>query len=164
MVDEIFFEVQGVAQTAGSKRAFALTRRDGSIIRRPGRDGRPGAPIINVTDDNRRSRGWKETVAWSARRALGQMPLLAGPLEVEFTFFRVRPKSHFLKDGSLSKEGHDTPYPATKPDALKLARAAEDALTGIIWNDDAQIVTEVLRKRWDGCARMTVKVWWGDAI
>lgn len=32
------------------------------------------------------------------------------------------------------------------PDVLKLARGVEDALTGIVWRDDAQIVNESLSK------------------
>ena len=32
------------------------------------------------------------------------------------------------------------------PDVLKLARGVEDALTGIVWRDDAQIVNESLNK------------------
>jgi Holliday junction resolvase RusA-like endonuclease len=39
-------------------------------------------------------------------------------------------------------------YPTTRPDALKLARAAEDALTGIIWTDDAVTVDLTIKKRY----------------
>lgn len=155
----IEFTAFGLSQPAGSKRAFALRRKDGSIVTRPG-----GAPVVSVTDDNPKSKGWKDTVAWAAREALppGAHALLSGPLKVEFTFFRQRPKGHFRKDGSLSTEGLSKPYPTSKPDALKLARAAEDALTGIVWTDDALIVTEVLRKRWGDPPRMYVKISWDD--
>jgi len=39
---------------------------------------------------------------------------------------------------------------------LKLARAVEDALTGVIWADDAQIVDEVIRKRY---GRPCLQIW-----
>ena len=57
-------------------------------------------------------------------------------------FHRRRPASHYRANGEMHR------YPVTRPDALKLARAVEDALTGIIWLDDAQIVEEHLTKRW----------------
>jgi Holliday junction resolvase RusA-like endonuclease len=38
--------------------------------------------------------------------------------------------------------------PPVKPDVLKLARAVEDAMSGIIYKDDAQIVTERLCDRY----------------
>ena len=34
------------------------------------------------------------------------------------------------------------------PDVLKLARAVEDALSGVCYSDDALIVEEALRKVW----------------
>jgi predicted short-subunit dehydrogenase-like oxidoreductase (DUF2520 family) len=41
---------------------------------------------------------------------------------------------------------------------LKLARGVEDALTGIVWRDDAQIVVEHLEKRYGSPARCEVRV------
>ena len=42
-------------------------------------------------------------------------------------------------------------YPITKPDATKMLRAVEDAMTGIAWLDDAQIVRQVVTKRYAEC-------------
>ena len=148
----IAFTVNGECRPAGSKRAFVLRRRDGSLVTRTN-----GAPIVNVTDDNAKSKGWKQTIGWAAREAAKDAPLLRGPLEVEFTFYRPRPNGHNGKRG-LTKSGRETPFPISRPDALKLARAAEDALSGVLWNDDAQIVTETLRKRWGEPARVEVMV------
>ena len=39
-------------------------------------------------------------------------------------------------------------YHTTKPDALKLARSTEDALTGIVWADDAQTAVLEISKRY----------------
>lgn len=51
-------------------------------------------------------------------------------------------------------------YPAVKPDATKLVRAVEDALTGICWRDDAQIVNQDVRKRYadTGSARVEIAI------
>lgn len=126
------FTVVGHPEPAGSKRAF---QRGGRIV---------------VVDDNPKSRVWKETVALVARAAMQRAgwKLLEGPLWVEMTFRRARPKSHFRTNGELSLEGLRNEYPATKPDALKLARAVEDSLSGIAYRDDALIVSERLRKEW----------------
>lgn len=150
----IRFTVLGIAQTAGSKRAFVLKRKDGSFVTRPG----SGAPVVNVTDDNAKSKDWRRSVAWAAREVLPRgAELMRGALAVQFTFYRSRPKGHFGASG-LSRAGRESPYPTTRPDVLKLARAAEDALTGVVWADDAQIVHEVLRKEWGEPARLEVEI------
>jgi len=138
----IRFVVLGKAQTAGSKRAMTYKRKDGSLVTRP-----DGSPVIGVMDDNPKSTSWKKQVAWAAREE-HKGKLLEGPLAVSMYFHRPRPKGHFKKDGSLSKLGVETPFPATLPDVLKLARAVEDALTGVVWCDDAQICVERLEKLW----------------
>lgn len=149
----IAFTVFGEPRTAGSKRAFALKRRDGSLVTRPN-----GSPIINVTDDNVKSKSWRHDVAWMARKIVGSMrELLGGPIRVSFTFYRPRPKGHFGKSG-LNGAGRASFYPTTKPDVLKLARAVEDALTGVIWRDDALIVDEHLRKLWGEPARVEIEI------
>ncbi len=45
-----------------------------------------------------------------------------------------------------------------KPDATKLVRALEDALTRIVWKDDAQVVTQVVHKRFGEPERAEVYV------
>lgn len=127
----ITFFIPGIPKTAGSKRAFM----------------RPGMRFPVVVDDCKQSRPWKSHVTMVAHEALPlEFGLLTGPLKLTLAFQRTRPKGHFKKDGSLSTEGHRNPFPTQKPDVLKLARAVEDALTQIVWADDAQIVQEVLSK------------------
>ena len=150
----ISFSVLGIAQTAGSKRAFVLRRRDGSLVTRNG-----GSPIVNVTDDNARSKDWKRSVAWAAREAVGSgfVPLRC-PLEVEFTFYRVRPQSHKVGKAGPNKGWREHPFPNSRPDVLKLARAVEDSLQGVLYHDDSQIVSETLRKRWGDAPRVEIIV------
>ena len=71
---------------------------------------------------------------------------MEGALTVEFVFFVPRPKGHKRKDGTIRDTAPQ--FPTTKPDALKLARSTEDALTGIVWHDDAQTADIVARKRY----------------
>lgn len=91
--------------------------------------------------------------------------LLTGPLAVEFVFYRARPKGHF-RTGRLAHQLRPfaAPYPATRPDALKLARGVEDALQGVIYRDDAQIVEETLRKEYGTPERAEIRIWALQAV
>lgn len=138
--------VYGEAQPAGSKRAVPLGGRSPN--------GRWG-----VVDANRKSEPWKAMVAQEAGEQYRE-PVLTIPLVVEFVFYVVRPKGHF---GTGRNEGivkDSAPaYPSKKPDVLKLARGVEDALTGVVWADDAQIVDERVAKRYGDQARVEIRVW-----
>jgi Holliday junction resolvase RusA-like endonuclease len=39
-------------------------------------------------------------------------------------------------------------HPTVKPDLTKLLRAVEDALTGVVWRDDSQIIHQVVNKEY----------------
>jgi Holliday junction resolvase RusA-like endonuclease len=140
--------VYGDCQPAGSKRAFF----------------RPGMKHPSVVDDNSKSKGWKHVVAYSARQVY-QGPLLEGPLRFTATFYRPRLQGHYGSGKNASKLKASAPeYPTTKPDVLKLARAAEDALTNVVWRDDAQIVDEHLFKRWGEPARVEILIEYATPI
>lgn len=49
-------------------------------------------------------------------------------------------------------------YPITKPDSTKLVRAVEDALTGVLWGDDAQVVDQHVFKRYGVPERAEIEV------
>jgi Holliday junction resolvase RusA-like endonuclease len=96
-----------------------------------------------------RNKAWRAAVAREARRAFAG-PLLDGPLELWLAFTIRRPK-RFYRTGRFSEvlrpEYHNV-LPTGPADVLKLARAVEDALTGVLWVDDALIVSEHLEKRY----------------
>lgn len=132
----VSFWVPGLPAPGGSKRAFVLRRKDGSIVFRPN-----GAPAVNVTDDaGQRNKDWKATVKVFAHQTFWANPLNE-PLWVDFVFIMPRPKGHF-RTGKNAHLLRDTAprFPTTKPDKGKLERSTTDALTGIIWVDDALIV------------------------
>lgn len=133
----ITFTVYGTAEPAGSKRAFVVKGR------------------AVVTDANARSKPWKQEVASNGAEAMNGAPLLDGALEVMFTIFVPRPAGHFGKKGLL---GSARPHPTVKPDVLKLARGIEDALTGVIWRDDAQIVAEHIFKSYGERAGVVIQI------
>lgn len=148
----IKFTVYGLAQPAGSKRGFAYKKQNGSTG-------------VAISDANPKSRDWKTLVAAAAQRYRPDVPL-AGPVAVTMTFVRPRPAGHFNSRRELNKKGLESTRPIGRPDALKLARGVEDALTGIIWGDDSQIVEEHLFKRWGAtpCVDITVVVLGRDEI
>ena len=139
----VSFVVYGKPQPAGSKRAFTRGAR------------------TMVVDANAKSRPWKQEVTGSAVRAMLEQvegpnhKPLEGPLEVTLTFYVERPKGHYGKKGLRPTA---PPTPTTRPDVLKLARAVEDAMTGVVYRDDAQIVWELLEKRYGSPARVEVRV------
>ena len=141
----IEIEVIGTPQTAGSKRAFPFRKGNGKLG-------------VRVMDDNPRSKTWRSQIV-DAARTVYTGGLLRGPLRVSMTFYLPRPKCHFGSGRNADQlKGSAPAFPAKKPDALKLARCAEDALTGIVWHDDAQIVEEYLFKRYGEPARAVIAI------
>lgn len=148
----IAFTVYGAAQTAGSKRSFVPLHR---TTKQPFRNRRGGI-VVSTIDDNPKGKDWKAAIAMTARNVY-RGPLLDCAVSVTMRFYRPRPKGHFGKNG-LNATGRESHWPTTKPDVLKLARCAEDALTGVVWRDDAQIVFELIEKLWGEPARMEIEI------
>jgi Holliday junction resolvase RusA-like endonuclease len=135
----IEFIVFGKPAPAGSKRGFynAKARR------------------VIVTDDSKNSRPWKAQISDAAAQAMNGQPLLDGPLMLGLEFYMPRPKGHY---GARGLRPSAPAIPTVKPDLLKLARGVEDALTGIVYRDDAQIAREILDKFYGEPARVEVRV------
>lgn len=124
------FTVLGVAAPQGSLRAF-VSKRTGRAF---------------VTQANKRTMPWRQEVA---ARAL-QAPRVAGEewptreaVALWAVFYLPRPNGHYGKKGLRPSAPK---YPAKKPDLSKLVRAAEDALSGIAYDDDARIVRHRIEK------------------
>lgn len=137
---ELRFFVPGKPQTAGSKTAFV-------------RGGRPIVTESGDADVKKRKKAWRGDLRDAAASAaeLGEGEVWAEPevpLYVRFVELRRRPAAHLTtgKNAGLVKDWAAGLRPVTRPDALKIARAAEDALTGVLWPDDSQIVAERLDK------------------
>lgn len=103
----------------------------------------PGTPIpqgsakgfvvgkhVNITHDNDAVMPWRSDVAARIRATIGPtIAIPAGPVRVGLTFVMPRranepkgPKPH-----------------TTRPDLDKLCRAVLDAMTGLVFTDDAQV-------------------------
>ena len=142
----ITIEVFGNAKPAGSKKAMPV-------------GGRNPTGRWTVVDDNRQAGPWKIQVAQEAGLQY-RGPLLTGPLSVEMVFFQIRPKGHSGtgRNAGLIKDSAPS-YPCARPDVLKLARAIEDALTGVVYRDDSLIVDERIAKRYGDRAGVKIRIW-----
>lgn len=141
---KISFFVPGTPQPGGSKKAFVV----------------PGTNRASVVEDAKRNKPWRASVALAASKAY-RGELLTGPLFVSFAFQVSRPRGHFGTGKNSGKLRQSAPrHPAKKPDVLKLARSTEDALTGVIWKDDAQTVALSLSKMYtDRAEGVWIRVW-----
>jgi Holliday junction resolvase RusA-like endonuclease len=138
-MSEVSFTVYGNAQPAGSKTAGRT------------KDGR-----MFVRDSAKGSRPWKGQVAQAAGEAMNGTGLLGGALVLRVRFYVPRPKAHL---GARGLRPSAPEHPTTRPDVTKLLRAVEDALTGIVWRDDAQVTEQHALKRYGEPARVEVWVW-----
>lgn len=150
-VEAMEFFVPGIPAPGGSKSFIPLWRRGGELITVV-RNGRVW-PVIRVVDSadvgtNRVSK-WKNVVrGYAGEFMCGARPYQC-PVRVELVFFMPRPQFHLGtgKNAGFVKESAPR-FHTVKPDALKLARSTEDALTGIVFDDDAGNVSIQSEKCW----------------
>lgn len=83
---------------------------------------------------------FKATVRVAAQNAYDGPPL-SGPLRCDIVFVLPRTKGQLWKTKPMPRLPH-----AKKPDADNLAKSVYDALTGLLWIDDAQICLSSLTK------------------
>ncbi len=101
------------------------------------------------------SKAYKKLVA---RYAMQHKPktLLEGALEVQILVFKPTLKSFSKKKAALAEAM--LLRPTTKPDADNYAKGPMDALKGIIWKDDGQVVDLVARKFYSNNPRIEITV------
>lgn len=113
----ITFQVFGLPQTKGSSRGFPVKRKNGRIG-------------VVITNDNDKNKPWAATVSGEAQRHRPSTPF-TGPVRLMLAFGVQKPKSY-----PKTKE-----LPATKkPDLDKMIRSVKDALRGVLYRDDSQVV------------------------
>lgn len=142
LVEEI--KIGGKPATAGSKRAFH-SKKTGKTW---------------VTDDCTRGKEWRATVRAACVEQRVATELYQGPLLLFTRFYLARPKSHYRtgKFASFLKDSAPV-FPAGKPDTTKLLRAIEDALTGVLWKDDSQVVFQITSKSYGRLPGAVIKLY-----
>lgn len=160
------FRVWGRAQQRGSKKPMHVRRNDGSLV-----IGKNGQPLVVTPDANPKSRNWMNAVREAAAQAMAdaaeekrevslRQPL-TGPILLTVRFYFGRPKSHYGTGRNAQTLKKSAPqYCARAPDLSKLVRSLEDAMTGVIYRDDCQVVRyrEVMKLWTDGqeCTEVVV--------
>lgn len=123
--DVITFHAHGIAQTEGSVRAVLPKGRTKPIV------VQGSSPKARKALD-----AWRSDVAAAAARWRDEhlaFDLLACPVRVRLVFTLPRP-------ASAPKTIRTWPIGQRSGDLDKLQRAVFDALTGVMWKDDAQVI------------------------
>jgi len=148
----IHFQAFGKPATQGSKKVVPIIKAGKPVMKN-------GRVLTRAVEDNPKTAEWRQEIAHACRSSYGG-PLLVGPVSLAIEFVRPRPKNHFCGGKkNAGKLRSDAPaYPIQRPDTVKLTRAVEDALTGVLWKDDSQVVEHCLSKRWGDCFCVSVTV------
>lgn len=118
--------VRGSPAPQGSKKFVGMTK-----------DGRG-----LMVESSKRVKPWRSDVRDAGVLAMAGRDPFDGPLVVVMTFTLPKPSS--------APKGRTT-WPCRKPDASKLARSTEDALTDAgVWVDDARVVSLTSNKVYPG--------------
>ena len=170
--------IAGVPRPAGSKTSFPFVRM---LERLPkpyecanrqafGRYLREAVKLsVSTTESGKHTKAWRIEVKRAAimvatAAGLPKRPVKGGAYSFDAAFWFPRPKNHWRANGALKPWANGLKH-GGKPDATKLVRALEDALTGVVWYDDSEVFSHTETKLWspdDGSA--TIKVWkWEDS-
>jgi Holliday junction resolvase RusA-like endonuclease len=145
---EVVFVVEGAPGPKGSPRVY-IRDRWGQPLRAP-----------KVRADSDKTEAWAEAVAWAAKIAMrGRKPFKDVPLALEVVFYFEHQKKHLTAGGAMRKSAPLAPM--WKPDGDKLQRTTQDAMQGIVFDEDSRFVD------WHGAKRYGKKagVWiWVRAV
>lgn len=144
----IEFTAVGKPRTKGSTTSF-VSKRTGRVVTHDAA-GTPGLT-------------WEQGVASAAlvaRTQAGERMVVNEPIAVRVIFYQPRLRGHYGtgRNANVLKLGAPR-YPATRPDVDKYLRRILDAMTGVLYADDGQVVTVWAAKRWGDPARAEIIVW-----
>ncbi len=121
----------------------------------PGNPVAKGRPRFSIHQGQARTYSPAETVSWENNvRACAynaKVTPLDGPLQMTCIFYRPWPKS-------MSKKARLTAMPGTRPDVDNYIKLVLDALNGIAWRDDAQLVDINAAKRFAEAGRTEITI------
>ena len=120
-----------------------------------------GRPIFTTRSGKRwaidppRSREYKAKVRACAMSA-GKPSLITGAVRLLVLEYRPIPKSWSNRKQEAAREGRL--YPTTRPDFDNIIKAITDALNGVFWEDDRQVVDGHVRQFYSDDPRVVVEV------
>lgn len=140
--DFVRFFAEGTPRPAGSKFAQGVRIKDPASGRMvPKIDPKTGQQQVILRDaSGGPGADWRKTVKEAGKAAMveGGLVPFAGPLRVTVVFHMRRPQSHFRSNGDLKPTAPR--WHTSRPDVDKLSRSVLDALKGVTWGDDSQVV------------------------
>ena len=141
-MSEVRFTAFVTPTPQGSMKGFVL----------PGKWG--AKPRAILTSDNKKLKPYRGEVTREAMVALGKAGI-AEPFAAKHVPVSMTLDFYIKKPDSVPKKRQ---HPSVKPDLSKLIRSTEDAMTGILYADDAQVVDIRSRKHYGTPERVEVCV------
>jgi crossover junction endodeoxyribonuclease RusA len=132
---DITFFVAGIPAPKGSLKAFPIRHKDGRM-----------SSIL--TNANSKTKPWEDSIKLVAMGNAPTTPSI-NAISIDCTFKMLRPKSV-----RPSKRLHCI----TRPDLDKLLRTVLDALTGIFFADDSQVISLVAGKEYSDSCGVEIKI------
>ena len=139
--------VPGTPIPKGSMKAFYVKAIGRAVVAHDNAKSKPWASVVKLAVANECQR-----TAWQCTHY---------PILLSLTFNMPRPKCHF-GTGLLTADTLRNSAPVhhtTKPDLDKLVRLIGDAMKGVVYADDSQVVHIEARKTYYGCGTgVSIKV------
>jgi len=127
------------------------------VTGKPNGKGRPRAStrggFVRMYTDAK-TLGYEAAIADEAARAMGEMEPFETPVQMQVSCYYPIPKSWSKKKRQDAVDGEL--YPKVKPDLDNVAKAVLDAINGIVYVDDAQVINLVATKRYATDPRVEV--------
>lgn len=95
-------------------------------------------------------------IALAAQTAMQGRELITNPVLVEMHMLLSIPQSMSKKRKALAEAGQL--FPTKKPDMDNVIKAIYDALNGVVWKDDVQVVDAIVSKRYGTSPGVRVRV------
>ena len=108
--------------------------------------------------DPKKSKDYKKQIATAAVAAMAESKttITGKPLSAEIYIFVGIPKSKSKKFKAAAADGDV--LPTVRPDVDNLAKIVLDALNGIVYEDDKQVITLFINKKYSEYPRIEVKL------
>lgn len=159
-ISELIHQEEPGVRAGNQVQAFELTVYGTPAPQGSKTAGRAKSGASFVRDANKRTKPWRGQVAQAAGARAQELNWKPGkgPVEVEMRFYMARPRGHLSKKADTHLVPSAPLAHTKKPDLLKLGRAVEDSLTGIVYYDDSQVVRQVLSKLYGSPERVEIRV------
>lgn len=130
-----------------------------TIAGEPTAQGRARISTVNgfpMAYEPAKSRDWKRYASLIASEQMKGHPVMDGPLTMQIHVFRQIPRSWSKKKQTMAAQG--IVRPVSKPDVDNYVKSAMDALKGIVWTDDSQVVSLMAVKHYSENPRLEMCV------